>query len=149
MRNIVVFLSLFATTASAFNSAFCPVTHFTAGISTKNKLQSIPVLRTRKFPLMSASQSSTPLERRSFLSLSFFFMLCKDSVLHREAANAAETPSASFLQRISLTAKDLEEEVEFFTSGLGFRLRQVRNLLAITLPRYRKLLCASALAPAR
>jgi hypothetical protein len=75
-------------------------------------------------------------------------MLCKDSVLLREAANAAETPSASFLQRISLTAKDLEEEVEFFTSGLGFRLRQVRNLLAITLPRYRKLLCASALAPA-
>jgi hypothetical protein len=40
-------------------------------------------------------------------------------------AAATASPQAPFLQKISLVANDLEEEVEFFTKGLGMRLKQV------------------------
>ena len=68
-------------------------------------------------------ESPLSIERRSVISFISLLVLSKTPILSCEAAG--ETQSLPFLQRISLTAKDLEEEVEFFTKGLGLRLRQV------------------------
>jgi hypothetical protein len=64
------------------------------------------------------------LERRSFLTLIPMLTLTTAPIFPFKAA-ATASPQAPFLQKISLVANDLEEEVEFFTKGLGMRLKQV------------------------
>ena len=74
----------------------------------------------------SLQNPSMSLERRSFLTLLPILTLTAASNFPFKAASAT-APQVPYLQKISLAANDLEEEVDFFTKGLGMRIKQVRR----------------------
>ena len=124
MNSLFLALVLLPFSAIAFNtalySALCPGSRFLHQPTTRKcNCELISPIMNAHYRL----QPSMPVERRSFISILYFLTLAPN--LPREATAATAPQSAPFLQRVSLTAKDLEEEVDFFTKGLGFRLRQV------------------------